>query len=160
MQELGEDEWNLHKDGQPAKILIPDPQYHNLKTQLLKNLVKHDDLPAAVGERDFKNRHGNETVLQSHNPDFVSPAGALPPPDDALLRFGQKFSINDLARTLLLATLLKDESPNSIAEATKVGQYIEELNLSGPVEIGEVSEGELSENSEMIRKDFYLKFRV
>ena len=30
----------------------------------------------------------------------------------------------------------------------------------GPVEIGEVPEGELSEYSEMIRKDFYLKFSV
>lgn len=126
---------NRTKEGQAIRVPIPDPAYHNLKTQLLKNIVKHDDLAEAVGSLDFKNRHGNEQVLESHDADFVTPDGELPPPDDALPSFGQKFSVNDYARTLLLANLFKDESPNSIAKSSgeESGKYDGELNLSNPL---------------------------
>jgi len=102
---------NPTKEGQASRIPIPDPAYHNLKTQLLKNIVKHDDLARAVVELDFKPRHGDVAELPS---------------------FGRKFSVNDYAHTLLLANLFKDESPNSIAKPSgeDSGKYDDELNLS------------------------------
>ncbi|ELZ96641.1 transposase [Haloferax sulfurifontis] len=109
-----EDVENRTEEGQAIRVPIPDPAYHNLKTQLLKNIVKHDDLARAVGELDFKPRHGDVAELPS---------------------FGTKFSVNDYARTLLLANLFKDESPNSIAKPAgeDSGKYDDELNLSNPL---------------------------
>ena len=83
--------------------------YYNLKHQLPSAIIEHDDLAAAVGELDFLAIHG----------------GA-----DELPIFGRKFSVNDLARPLLLATLLKDETPNSVVKVLDDGEYVEDLNLS------------------------------
>ena len=83
--------------------------YYNLKHQLPSAIIEHDDLAAAVGELDFLAIHG----------------GA-----DELPIFGRKFSVNDLARPLLLATLLKNETPNSVVKVLDDGEYVEDLNLS------------------------------
>ncbi len=72
-----------------------DRVYQNLKEQLFQNRIKYDDLAAAVGELELRSGHG-----------YV----------DELPSFGRKFSVNDFVRSLLLATLLKDESVNSIAK--------------------------------------------
>jgi len=102
------------RDGKGTYIKSEDLAYRNLKQQLFQNIIKHDDLPSAVGELDFRSGHGGVDELPS---------------------FGQKFSVDDFVRTLLLANLLKDESVNSIAKSPgeDSGKYDEELNLSTPV---------------------------
>ncbi len=59
-------------------ITSNDRTYHDLKQQLLGALIRHDELAAAVGEVDFLAIHGGADELPS---------------------FGQKFSVNDLARS-------------------------------------------------------------
>jgi len=92
----------------------PEVPYDSLRTKLLGGIVDHDSIPKAVGGVDFGPR----------------PAGV-----EELPSFGRKFCVNDFARLLLLAKLLKDETPNSITKGPDddAGKYDEELNLSKSV---------------------------
>ena len=83
-------------------ITSNDRTYDGLKHQLLGALIEHNDIVAAAGELDFLGIHSGAHELPS---------------------FGRKFSVNDLVRPPLLATLLKSETPNSVVEALDDGEY-------------------------------------
>jgi hypothetical protein len=102
------------RNGKGTFIKTGDPAYKNLKQQLFQSIIKYDDLVTAVGELELRSGHGQVDELPS---------------------FGRKFSVNDFVRVLLLANLLKDESPNSIAKppGEDSGKYDDELNLSNPL---------------------------
>ena len=97
------------RNGNGVWITDDDQVYRNLKEQLFQNIIKHDDLVAAVGELELRSGHGHVDELPS---------------------FGRKFSVNDFVGSLLLANLLKDESVNSIAKppGEDSGKYDDELN--------------------------------
>lgn len=102
------------RNGNGVWIKDDDRVYQNLKEQLFQNRIKYDDLAAAVGELELRSGHG-----------YV----------DELPSFGRKFSVNDFVRSLLLATLLKDESVNSIAKPPDEdsGKHDGEPNLTNPL---------------------------
>ena len=103
------------RNGKGTFIKTGYPAYKNLKQQLFQNIIiKYDDLVTAVGELELRPGHSRVNELPS---------------------FGRKFSVNDFVRVLLLANLLKDESPNSIAKppGEDSGKYDDELNLSNPL---------------------------
>jgi len=102
------------RNGKGTFIKTGDLAYKNLKQQVFQNIIKYDDLVTAVGELELRSGHGHVDELPS---------------------FGRKFSVNDFVRVLLLANLLKDESPNSIAKPPDEdsGKYDDELNLSNPL---------------------------